>query len=317
MARKYSGPLLMGKRSAKVTKDKPIRKYKRMNRKKLAKKTEEARVDWICVQINEKTEIGQQLVQSYRDMFGKDIVKVSQKGGLSDHYDMIIHHSDGTSKKCEEKGTETYRDISGSPCPWLHSVQFSNQSSKGFSISRKYLRLWYDSIICDDEFRKKYNLTDAPSYEEWLKGGPDCMMSTPSGDFQRLLKLKYKTMNNGEGMGGYGKGNNDKDYRSIVTKQFTMNDEEKQVLINEVQPIYNDMMNEKECWLQTSGDPIVDGRFAFKWHDNIKPVIITSVDVLYKKDIKFVFHLENGKTINGIMRWGGGCGFSCFRIDLR
>lgn len=319
MVRKYSGPLLPGKRSAKVTKDKSllIKKRRKMDRRRIAKNTEDERVKWICIQINERTEIGNDMRQSYHTSFGKQIYKVYQTGSLRDHYDILIHHTDGTTRRCEEKGTDTYRDISDSPCPWQNSVQFYNGPSKGFAISRKYLKSWYDIIICDETFINKYNLSSIPNFDEWLSGGPDCMMTKPSGEWSKELKTKYRELNNGGSMGGKGQGNNDIDYRIRINEMFTMNDEDKAKLIEVVQRIYDDVMHEKECWLQTSGNPMLDGRLSFKWHDRIMPKDIVSVDMIKNKDIEFIFHLTDGNTIGGIMRWGGGCGFSCFRMDLK
>jgi hypothetical protein len=74
-------------------------------------------------------------------------------------------------------------------------------------------------------------------------------------------------------------------------------------------------MNEKQVWLQTTGDP--DSHFSFRWYLQIQPLQIVDVEVRNKKDIEFIFTLEDGTHITGIMRWGKGCGFSCFRMDLK
>ena len=39
--------------------------------------------------------------------------------------------------------------------------------------------------------------------------------------------------------------------------------------------------------------------------------------MIKKKDIDFKFNFEDGSHITGIMRWGNGCGFSCYRLDLK
>ena len=74
-------------------------------------------------------------------------------------------------------------------------------------------------------------------------------------------------------------------------------------------------MNEKDVWLQTTGT--IDGLFSFKWFNKIEPKIIIDVELLKGKDIKFKFILEDNSSFIGHLRWGKGCGFSCFRMDLK
>ena len=59
------------------------------------------------------------------------------------------------------------------------------------------------------------------------------------------------------------------DYRIEPNNANEMSEEEKTTLIEEVQNIYNDIMNQKDVWLQTTG--IIDGPFLFKWFDKIEP----------------------------------------------
>jgi len=118
-------------------------------------------------------------------------------------------------------------------------------------------------------------------------------------------------------MGGHGKNNNDIDYRVAVSAQFekVFNHDDKLILMKETQEEYNKTMNAKESWLQTTGDP--NTQFSFKWYNNIEPLKIVDVILLKKKDIEFKFILEDNSSFIGIMRWGKGCGFSCFRMDFK
>ena len=75
------------------------------------------------------------------------------------------------------------------------------------------------------------------------------------------------------------------------------------------------IMNQKDVWLQTTGT--IDGPFSFKWFDKIEPKKIVDVELVKNKDIEFIFKLEDNTSFTGIMRWGKGCGFSCFRIDFK
>ena len=55
----------------------------------------------------------------------------------------------------------------------------------------------------------------------------------------------------------------------------------------------------------------------FKWYNKILPLKIVDVILIKKKDIQFKFILEDNSSFIGIMRWGKGCGFSCFRMDFK
>ena len=105
------------------------------------------------------------------------------------------------------------------------------------------------------------------------------------------------------------------DYRKGPNEAFVLTESEKMILKDEIQSLYSEVMNEKEVWLQTTGT--VDGKFSFRWYDKIEPKKITDIEVLKEKDIKFRWILEDTTSIIAHMRWGKGCGFSCFRVDLK
>jgi len=289
-----------------------------MNKKHCAKKTEELRVKSICEHINNKTPIGELLAQHYFENFNKNIQSVKQAGRLKDHFDIIITHTDGTTNNCEEKGTETYHsNINNlSSKPWHNSVQFYNGLSKRFSIARKYLQIWYDLNVNNNDVKDKYDLPSIPNFEDWSLGGPYSMID-PKSEYSKALKRNFKSQNNNNSMGGHGKNNNDIDYRVAVSAQFekVFNHDDKLILMKETQEEYNKTMNAKESWLQTTGDP--NTQFSFKWYNNIEPLKIVDVILLKKKDIEFKFILEDNSSFIGIMRWGKGCGFSCFRMDFK
>jgi len=200
--------------------------------------------------------------------------------------------------------------------PWKNSVQFYNGPAKHFTISNKYLKTWYDMNVNNIIVKEKYNLPDIPSFEEWLIGGPFCMLD-PKCDYSKVLKETYRGISMGGSMNGFGINNHDKDYRIDVNKAFisSFTEDDKKVLIKEVQDIYNVVMDEKEVWLQTTGSP--DSAFSFKWYGKIEPLKVVDVRVIRRSDILFQFTLEDNNFITGIMRWGKGCGFSCFRMDLK
>ena len=289
-----------------------IQEYK-MDRRRTAKKDEDIRVDGICNHINDNTPLGISIRKYYHEMFNKEISHVRKMGSKNDHYDILIYHTDGTTNQCEEKGTQNYSSVINSETvPYENSVEFYNGPAQKFNISKKYLKLWYDIIVNNNEIKEKYNLPVPPTFEEWLEGGPYCMVD-PKSDYSKTLKVNYRNMYPGKSMNSWG--HNNIDYREGPNNAFDITDEEKSTLIEEVQNIYNDVLNQKDVWLQTTGT--IDGSFSFKWFDKIEPQRIVNVELVKKKDIEFKFNLEDESYITGIMRWGKGCGFSCFRMDLK
>lgn len=285
----------------------------KMDGRQTAKKDEDIRVQWICDQINQRTEVGLKIMSDYKEKFGKEIRSVIKKGGNNIHYDIYIHHNDGTTTRCEEKGTQHYTEvINENTPPHENSVEFYNGPAEKFSISKKYLKLWYDSIVNDSDINLKYNLPVPPPFEAWLLGGPYCMID-PKSEYSIKTKMNYREKYPKKSMNGWG--HDEIDYRIKVNELFEITEEEKSILIKEVQTIYNDVMEQKDVWLQTTGK--IDGPFSFKWFDKITPQKIVGVDLLKKKDIEFIFKLEDGGSFTGIMRWGKGCGFSCFRVDFK
>ena len=259
------------------------------------------------------TELGELMKYEYNTKTGLEILTVEKKGGNNEHYDILIHHTNKTFAKCEEKGTiKYYENIDDTTKPYENSVEFYNGPAEKFSIAPKYLKLWYNINVNNSEITSKYNLPPPPPFEEWLTGGPYCMVD-PKSDYSKTLKINYRSIYPEKSMNS--SGHDEIDYREGPNNAFDITDEEKNTLIKEVQNIYNDVMNEKDVWLQTTGT--IDGDFSFKWFNKIEPKKIVGVELLKKKDIEFKFNFEDNTYITGIMRWGKGCGFSCFRLDLK
>ena len=289
----------------------------KMDGRKTAKKDEDIRVAGICEQVNTETELGKLIKYDYKEKFGLEILRVEKKGKNDEHYDILIHHTDGTKVQCEEKGTKKYcQNINGDTPAYENSVQFYNGPASKFTIPKKYLKLWYDINVNNSEIINKYDLPGVPTFEEWLTGGPDVIFGDPKSNFSITLKKNYRKKNptatNKSMCGGKG---NDVDYRIKVNESFEITEEEKKILIEEVQNQYNYVMGQKDVWLQTTGT--IEGQFSFKWFDKIEPKKIINVEMIKKKDIAFKFNFEDSSYITGIMRWGNGCGFSCFRLDMK
>jgi UV DNA damage endonuclease len=197
--------------------------------RRTAKRDEDIRVEWICGNINNNTELGKTIKEEYKSMFGLEILNVEKKGGNNIHYDILIHHTDGSVKKCEEKGTQKYSEIiNENTPPHENSVEFYNGPAKKFSISKKYLKLWYDSVVNNPEINKKYDFPDPPSFEEWLIGGPYCMVD-PKSEYSIKTKENYRGKYPKKSMNGCG--HDEIDYRIEPNNAFDMTDEDKYTLI--------------------------------------------------------------------------------------
>lgn len=291
----------------------------KMDGRHIAKQTEDIRVQWICDQINQKTELGLEFYSSYKGSFGKEIEKVVKRGGNRDHYDILIYHTDGTTKKCEEKGTDIYHgDINTFHIPWENSVQRFNGPGNKFSVGLKYAELWWKIVICDPHMKDEYVPDiNAPSKEEYLKFDAFAC-GDPKTEFCKCLKRSYRIKYPGSCMNG--KKLSPHDYRENVNQEYidSFSEGDKHLLLEEVQNKLDEIMNEKECWLQTSGK--IDDNLSFKWYDKIASPKIKDVSLSWKKgaDIYFNFIAEDEKyNFKCILRFGKGTGFSNIRFDIR
>ncbi len=284
-----------------------------------AKKDEDIRVLWISEQINNITLIGTQMCQDYFKKFGKHIERVEQKGSNSDHYDFLIYNTDGTTKRCEEKGSKTYRKIMDSfEIPWNNSVQRFNGIGNKFNIARKYADLWYDLIVANKDTSTFYGIDISliPTKEEWLRRDA-FVCGDPKTEWGRLLKKKHREMYK-EHTSMNGKFGVPFDSREIVNPKFIFTEDDKHILLKETQIKLDQIMNEKECWLQTSGT--IEEPFNWQWHDKIESPKIKDIEMTWSKgsDIYFHFIAENAKyNFKCILRFGKGTGFSNIRFDIR
>jgi hypothetical protein len=284
------------------------------------------RLESISDSINNYSFPGYILKQEYEKLFGKEITNVSVSGGTNrDHYDLKIYHSDGTSKKCEEKSTIYYKeDISSETKPWEFSVQVYNGVGKGFQIGFIYAKLWYKHNIAPGIVKKNYQIeSPIPTEQEWLKKDAwNC--GNPRTQYGKELKNKFKcrhgeTSMNGKSKNGYLE--NEYDYREPVLEDFytiyRQNEEIKKGLISEIQEKLKKIFNEKECYLQTTGDINTD-EFNFQWYEQIKVPTIQDVVLNTKKaDATFDIITDVTENYSMVLRFGKGTGFSNIRIDIR
>jgi len=290
------------------------------------KKDEEKRLKLISENVNNNTAIGIKIKEAYTKEFNKEIKKMKVTAKLSDHYDILIIHTDGSKKKCEEKGTKKYhKNINNIDKPWQYSVQIFNGIGNHYKIGRMYSRIWYNHNIFPGEVREKYDIqAPIPTYENWSKKDA-FKCGEPVTDYGIELKKNFrkihgpKTSMNGVSKKGFTP--NKFDYRKSVIKELKdlYTDKIKKIFIREVQEKFNIFYKDKECYLQTTGDIETD-KFNFKWYDKIEIPKVT--DIIIKDgstDLKFDITKESNDNIKYslILRFGGGSGFTNLRIDTK
>jgi hypothetical protein len=294
---------------------KPIKTVKSIKNdyRSTARVDEDARVKWIVGEMNNPmSEIGKSLRTSYTAKFGNDIDRVEKFGANKDHYDLLVYHTDGTCRKCEEKGTRLVCDISETELPWKNSVQCFNGVGSKFHISRKYTRHWYTINIQSGLLSRELCIESVvPSFEEWSADAYRC--GNPKTPFGIELKNKVRHLYGGKASlngkcGGI-------DFRNCY-ESFEFTDIDKKYTIYEVRNKLSEILNEKECYLQTCGT--IDGEFSFKWKSPISVPEIVDVSMSYKSgaDVYLNFTTKNNMDFKCIIRFGGGCGFTNIRLDI-
>lgn len=295
-------------------------------KRETAKKDEEIRLKLICDYVNNNTSIGVKIKEHYKKKFNKEIKKMEVYAKLKDHFDILITHTDGSKKKCEEKGTKTfYSNLNEIKKPWQYSVQIFNGIGNHYKIGRMFSRIWYDNNIYPGKVKEEYNIeSPIPSYEEWSKDAFRC--GEPKTDYVIELKKKFRethgpktSMNSYLSVNGFIP--NNFDYRKSVIKELKnlYTDKIKKIFIKEVQEKFNTFYKHKECYLQTTGN-IQTENFTFKWFDKIEIPKVT--DIIMKDnslDVEFDIIKESKDNINYslILRFGKGAGFTNIRIDTK
>ena len=282
------------------------------------KRAEAKRIKELVTKINSDTLLGNQIKESFKTHFDKDIDKVVNIGGrLKDHYDFIIHCTDGSTFKCEEKSTCKYmEDLESIKNPWDKSVQRFNGPGNKLSIGVKYAKHWYTNVTSNQKISDEYNVSaEIPSLDDWVKCDA-FKCGNPTSEWGKEFKRKYRLRHPNTSMNG--KKTSPFDYREIVNSSFEFTSEDKQKLIEETQTILDSIMDEKDCWFQNAG--LLDNKFNFRWHSKIRSPKIKNVEMTYSKgaDIYFNFYTENADAdFKCILRFGKGTGFSNIRFDIR
>jgi hypothetical protein len=103
--------------------------------------------------------------------------------------------------------------------------------------------------------------------------------------------------------------------RASVLNALEITDVDKQLFIQEVLPIANQALEQKDYWLTIHGS--VTGDFHLAWFPKFTITTINDVIITKNLDIDFEFRCADKFTFRAILRWGSGAGFSNLRLDLK
>ena len=291
------------------------------NGKKSGNGSDEAvRLKWMYGEINNHTEWGIKFKKDYNDFFNKGIGDFEVVGGMSNHYDFLIHHTDGSNVRSEEKGNKDKYDLSKSKKPWSKAVQRYNGPAKWAEcVCKPFAELWYDKIVSNEDINKEIgNTLQIPQLEDWYA---DCTALDPKTEWGKENKknVKEKWKDGTKKISLNGKNGVPIDGRGLIIDGFKekFSGDLKEQLKQLIQNKLNYVMNEKDIWITTCGQvPNIEYRF---WN-KIEPEKVTDIKIKYNKGADIIFEciVENEKdNFECYLRWGKGCGFSNLRFDIR
>lgn len=279
----------------------------------IARANETIRIEQLAKLMNENNNtVGKNLRESYEAKFNKKIKNVELAGTNSEHFDLVIHHTDDTKFNIEEKHSD--KCLNTTDVPWKLSVQVLNGVGSQFIVGDVLAEMWYNNIIVTTNWNELLNCDDIPnipSFDEWIKDAFRC--GDPKTEFVKSIKRRcrelYGDKSSFTGLNGT------PDLRSRLP-DFVLNDEQKQLFISQIQNKLTDVLGQKDIFLQTKGD-INSDKFEFAWRDNVEPPNITNINIRREKDI-FIDLIDNdNNSFTGILRWGKGCGMTNIRFDVR
>jgi len=277
-----------------------------------AKKNEEADLKIIVEALNNPYTLqGLQLRAAFKADCGLEIEAARQPegaGGRKKHYDFEILVA-GIWYKVEHKGSIAYKNIDTTLPPWTGGVQFYNGTGKSYTLGHIYARQWYDRYIANGVLSRKYNITVAiPNYETWFS--KDAMrQGDPTTPFGLELRSKFR----GENISNKKDGCFDE--RDEMVRDLVISHTDLETIKTEVLTITQNVLKEKDYWLQINGD--INGKFYCKWSPILTISSITDVKRIPCSDVQLEFITDMGFPIIARLRWGKGQGLSNIRIDLK
>jgi hypothetical protein len=228
------------------------------------------------------------LKEEYHKKFGDSFETIQPVGGRGFHYDLLIDHK----IRVEYKGSKSKMDIRR---PWANGVQFLNGTGNSFSIGHWYASTFYPHLTT---LKELHGLSEpVPPYEEWIKDA--FVQGKPKTPF--VCELREKT----------DKGKKCYAYRTTFNKAFELSKEQLDQFASEVYIKANQVLSEKDRWLQVNQDTI-------RWSEKVEmPQIIKSEQIRKtNSDIQCQFTCQDGSIFKAKLRWGYGQCITNLRVDL-
>lgn len=284
---------------------------KKNKKKNHHKKSEDEAINIakIHTHIKDNTPCGQKIKAAFREtfpdlpMFETTVVSGADR---KTHHDLKLkwgEHENISKETVEHKGSEKKSKIDPSQPPWICGVQFYNCPANLFKIGHVYARKFYDTMI-DDIINYFKIITTKPSYEEWTKdafkqGKP----TTPFGRelYEKGYKHKYLS-----------------ECRKKFNSTFTLTDAELEEHQSEVFQKANEVLQQKDFWLQIHGKMDEPDDFEVRWSGAI--TVAPFVKATLKKTnchIIYIFKCADGAEIQSMLRWGYGQCITNLRVDLK
>ena len=275
---------------------------------------EKINIDKLHYHINNNTESGKKIRNCF-NLLDENIklTKTIQCGAdRKTHYDFKIETE--TNKdifdnfRVEFKGSEQFVVIDENKPPWFYGVQFYNGPGSSFNIGHIYAKKFYDN--CLDKIIDKLNITiPKPSYDEWVKDA--FRQGSPQTEFVKKIKELYVTDYNFHSYLF-------NDLRMEFNKTFKLSDYEIDIFKTEAEKIIENVLNEKDYWLQIHGNIDNPEEFNVKWSKKYSFTKIIKIEQTFKtdKDININLICSNNKIFKAKMRWGGRQCITNIRIDI-
>jgi len=241
--------------------------------------------------------ISEKIKQEFYEKTGKPLESIEVKGGRRLHYDMTGYFDDGCSSiKIEVKSSIKGKITENGP-GWENSVQLLNDFPKNYQFMERYQLLFFEELIKSGLLELKEITFEQWKIEACRSGSPklDCMNKLKKEEYKQKLR----------------------NIREKVIKDFEITDEEKTQMITYVEPKLKEILNDKEIFLETTGN-IEKGTFKFALKYRIEPPRILGVVMRKEKDLKFDFITEEGVyNYTGSQRWGNRIGIAGLRFDIK
>jgi hypothetical protein len=276
-------------------------------------KKEKCNLEEIDYHIKNNTPSGQKIKESFKEAFpgqaGFDDILI--KGGRGNHFDLDLKWlaPQQRTKTCEYKGSQYKKKIDTSSPPWANAVQFFNGPGNKFTIGRHYAKQFYEQHL-DEIIAHFAMVTPKPSYEEWAKDA----FATASPKTPFVCELRDKGYQNSKSSPYLS------DLRKKYNQNFVVDAAQLQILKQEVFTIANDVLGQKDYWLQINGPMKEPGDFEIRWTGKLAMSEIVQVQQIKNKsgcDVNFQFTCDDGNIFHAKMRWGYGQCITNIRIDLK